>query len=135
VSSQVCTGDINALAISIYCEHAGLHWRQEDPSLLSVKRRDRPAEIWTAGINRPYLGAAATSAARLPAGHPEGFLEAFSNIYRAFAGDVRKGAPSTDPGYTTIEDGVSTMRLVRASRLSSDRGAVWIDLETLENVH
>ena len=131
-ASQVCTGDINALAISIYCDEAGLHWHQEQPDKMRVQRRDRPAEIWTAGANRSYLGNAAIAAAQLPAGHPEGYLEAFADLYRAFAEDVRAGKQSADPGYATIEDGITTMRFIRAARLSSERGQAWIDLASLD---
>jgi predicted dehydrogenase len=131
-ASQVCTGDINALTLSIYCDEAGIHWHQEDPSTLQVKHRDKPAEIWTAGANRPYLSPEAVAATRLPAGHPEGYLEAFANIYGAFADDVRRGAASANPGYATIEDGIAAMRFIRAARLSSERGAAWVDLADLK---
>jgi predicted dehydrogenase len=131
-ASQVCTGDINALTVSIYCEEAGVHWRQEEPNTLQVKHRDKPAEIWTAGTNRPYLSAEAIAATRLPAGHPEGYLEAFANIYQSFADDVRSGTASATPGYATMEDGVAAMRFIRAARRSSEGGAVWIDLAGAE---
>jgi predicted dehydrogenase len=131
-ASQVCTGDLNALTISIYCEEAGLHWNQEEPNTLVLKRQGGPTEILTAGVNRPYLAAEAIGASRLPAGHPEGYFEAFANIYRAFANDVRAGKQSSaDPGYATIADGISAMRFVRAARLSSEAGATWIELASL----
>ncbi len=127
-ASQVCTGDINSLTVSIYCDEAGIHWRQEDPNTLHVRHRDKPAEVWTAGANRPYLSPEAIGATRLPAGHPEGYLEAFANIYGAFAGDVRNGIASAHPGYATVADGIAAMRFIRAARRSSERGAAWIDL-------
>ncbi|HEY1962171.1 MAG TPA: Gfo/Idh/MocA family oxidoreductase, partial [Rhizomicrobium sp.] len=134
-ASQVCTGDMNALTISIWCEEAGLHWRQEEPNTLVLKRQNKPAEVLTAGINRPYLAPEAIGAARLPAGHPEGYFEAFANIYRAFANDVRAGTQSSaDPGYATIADGISAMRFVRGARLSSEAGASWIDLASLGDI-
>src|SRR5438309_107773 len=52
-ASQVCTGDLNDLTISIWCEEAGLHWKQEEPNALILKRQDKPAEILTTGTNRP----------------------------------------------------------------------------------
>jgi predicted dehydrogenase len=134
-ASQVCTGDNNALTLSIWCEEAGLHWKQEEPNTLVLKRQDRPAEMLTAGINPPYLSPAAIGAARLPAGHPEGYLEAFANIYRAFANDVRAGKPSSgDPGYATIADGISAMRFVRGARLSSEAGAQWLALASVGDI-
>lgn len=131
-ASQVCSGDANALAVSIYCDEAGLHWAQEQPNALRVKRRDKPEEIWTPGSNRAYLAPEALAAARIPAGHPEGYLEAFANIYAAFAQDVASGRPSAHPGYATIEDGLAAMRFLRAARLSSERGTAWIDLAGIE---
>jgi predicted dehydrogenase len=134
-ASQVCAGDINALMISIWCEEAGLHWRQEEPNTLILKRQNKPAETLTAGVNRPYLANEAVAAARLPAGHPEGYFEAFANIYRAFADDVRAGKQaSADPGYATMADGVSAMRFVRAARLSSEKDAAWIELDSLGGI-
>jgi hypothetical protein len=131
----VCTGDLNDLTISIWCEEAGLHWKQEEPNALILKRQDKPAEILTTGTNRPYLAPEAISAARLPAGHPEGYLEAFANVYLAFGNDVRAGRKSSaDPGYGTIVDGISAMRFVRAARLSSEAGATWIDLASLGDI-
>jgi predicted dehydrogenase len=134
-ASQVATGDINALTISIWCEEAGLHWKQEEPNTLTLKRQNKPVEILTAGVNRPYLASEAIAAARLPAGHPEGYFEAFANIYRAFANDVRAGkSSSADPGYATVADGLSAMRFVRAAWLSSEKDAAWIELESLGGI-
>jgi predicted dehydrogenase len=130
-ASQICTGDANDLKISVYCESAGLHWRQEEPNTLYVNRRDKPAEVWTAGGNRPYLASSARAVSRTPAGHPEGYLEAFANIYAAFAADVRNGTQSPEPGYATPEDALSAMRFVRAAHLSSAANAKWIDLANL----
>jgi predicted dehydrogenase len=125
VASQVATGDINQLDLSIYGEEAALHWRQEDPNRLTVKRRDRPAELWTAGAGVPYLASAARTAARTPAGHPEGYIEAFANIYRSFAEAVASGAPTDRRGFGTLEEAMRTMRFLAAAKASSDAGAVW----------
>jgi predicted dehydrogenase len=132
-ASQVCVGDINDLAISVYCDEAGLHWRQEEPNTLRVARRDAPAEIWAAGANRPYLAAPVRAIQRTPAGHPEGYLEAFANIYRAFGQEILTGgtADARDPGYATIDDAIAGMKFVRAAKRSSDGGAVWVELDAL----
>ena len=127
VASQICTGDSNGLEISVWCEEAGLHWRQEQPNSLRVARRGRPEEIWTPGADRKYLGATAMAATRLPSGHPEGYLEAFANIYRDFAEAVRGRVPAS-PSYASLEDGVAGMRFIQAAYDSSARGAEWIDL-------
>jgi predicted dehydrogenase len=128
-ASQVCVGDANALEISIYCAEAGLHWRQEQPNSLRIGRRDRPEEIWSAGQNLPYLDGGVREMQRIPAGHPEGYLEAFANIYAAFGREILSGEPTPrDPGYGTLEDAVACMKFIRASRQSSDRGGIWIHL-------
>jgi predicted dehydrogenase len=127
VASQICTGDSNGLEISVWCEEAGLHWRQEQPNSLRVARRGRPEEIWTPGADRSYLGATAMAATRLPSGHPEGYLEAFANIYHDFAEAVRGRVPAS-PSYASLEDGIAGMRFIQAAYDSSARGAEWLDL-------
>jgi predicted dehydrogenase len=126
-ASQVLVGDANDLAISVYCDEAGLHWRQEEPNTLTVGRRDKPTEVWHAGANRAYLSAAVLGVQRTPGGHPEGYLEAFANIYRAFGEEIRGGG-SGEPGYATMEDTLAGMKFLKASLESSRRGAVWVDL-------
>ncbi len=132
VASQVLVGDANDLAISVYCDEAGLHWRQEQPNSMTIGRRDRPTEIWHAGANRAYLAGDVRALQRTPGGHREGYLEAFANIYHAFGEELRAnpkaGASGHAPGYATIEDTLSGMRFLAASLESSRRGAVWVDL-------
>ena len=128
IASQICTGDANGLEISVWCEEAGLHWRQEQPNALRVARRGRPEEIWTPGADRTYLGGAAAAATRLPSGHPEGYFEAFANIYRDFADAVRGRVPR-DPSYASLDDGVAGMRFIQAAHDSSAQGAAWVNIE------
>ncbi len=128
VASQVCAGDANGLAISVWCEEAGVHWEQEHPNVLRVARRDGPEEIWTPGADRSYLGQQAMRVTRTPSGHPEGYLEAFANIYHDFALAVR-GAPPEDPCYATLNAGMRAMRFIAAAHRSSADGGRWIDLE------
>jgi predicted dehydrogenase len=127
VASQICTGDANGLEISVWCEEAGLHWWQEQPNSLRVSPRGKPEEIWTPGVDRKYLGAPAMSVTRTPSGHPEGYLEAFANIYRDFADAVRGNAPK-QPSYASLADGVAGMRFIQAAYDSSAQGAAWVDL-------
>lgn len=128
-ASQVLVGDINDLAIDVYCDEAGLHWRQEEPNTMRIGYRDRPTEIWHAGANRAYLDGDILAIQRTPGGHPEGYLEAFANIYRAF-GNTLRGQPEADdePGYATIDDALRGMAFLRASLQSSRQGAVWVDV-------
>lgn len=128
-ASQVLVGDINDLAISVWCEEAGLHWRQEEPNTMRIGYRDRPTEIWNAGANRAYLDGEIRAIQRTPGGHPEGYLEAFANIYNAFGMALRGGTgDGGDSGYATIADTMAGMHFVRASLESSRNGAVWVDL-------
>ncbi|MEO5772805.1 MAG: Gfo/Idh/MocA family oxidoreductase [Sphingomicrobium sp.] len=127
IASQICTGDANGLEISVWCEEAGLHWRQEQPNSLRVSPRGKPEEIWTPGVDRKYLGSPAMSVTRTPSGHPEGYLEAFANIYRDFADAVRGNAPA-EPSYASLADGVAGMRFIQAAYDSSAQGAAWVDL-------
>lgn len=128
-ASQVCVGDINDLAIDVYCDEAGLHWRQEEPNTLRIGYRDKPTEIWHAGANRAYLAPDIRAIQRTPAGHPEGYLEAFANIYaefgRAIRGEIK---PGDEPGFATIADALSGMKFIHASLKSSRNGAIWTDL-------
>ncbi|WP_217991115.1 Gfo/Idh/MocA family protein [Novosphingobium sp. Chol11] len=129
MASQVCVGDINDLTIDVYCDDAGLHWRQEEPNTLRIGYRDRPTEIWHAGANRAYLAPDVLAIQRTPAGHPEGYLEAFANIYSAFGRAIRGTEDALDePGFATIADALSGMNFIRASLQSSRAGAVWTDL-------
>ncbi|WP_309140949.1 Gfo/Idh/MocA family oxidoreductase [Novosphingobium sp. G106] len=128
-ASQVCVGDMNDLAIAVYCEEAGLHWRQEQPNTLTIKRRERPDEVYHAGANRAYVPGDIAAIQRTPGGHPEGYLEAFANIYRAFGEQLRGApAPQDEPGYATMADALAGMNFLRAALQSSRDGAVWIDL-------
>lgn len=128
-ASQVCVGDMNDLAIDVYCDEAGLHWRQEEPNTLTIKRRDRPDEVYHAGANRAYVPGDILAIQRTPGGHPEGYLEAFANIYRAFGERIRgEASDGVDPGYATMDDALSGMNFLRAALQSSRDGAVWVNL-------
>lgn len=86
-ASQVSVGEENALSIRVYGEKGGLEWHQQEPNTLWLKWPDRPTEMLRTGGD--YLGDMAACNTRTPMGHPEGYLEAFANIYCAFAGQVR----------------------------------------------
>ncbi len=95
------------LTLSVWCDEAGLHWKQEEPNTLIVKHRDKPAETWTAGANRPYLADAALAATRLPAGHPEGYFSVLSPIPSSRLRRRCAGRKMSDsPGYATAADGL-----------------------------
>lgn len=85
-ASQICVGEENALKIRVYGDKGGLEWSQQEPNTLWLKWPDRPVEILRTG--GPGLSEIATLNIRAPAGHPEGYLEAFANIYRAFVSQL-----------------------------------------------
>jgi predicted dehydrogenase len=127
-SSQVCVGEENNLNIRVYGAQASLEWHQEHPNELVVKYADRPREIWRRGNG--YVSAATAAATRVPAGHPEGYLEAFGNIYReafrAIAAEVEGERPPASLDFPTIEDGVRGMAFIETVVKSARRGARWV---------
>ena len=126
--SQVACGEENDLRIRVYGSKAGLEWRQQEPNTLLFKPTAAPWQRVRSGGNS--VSASSAAATRLPGGHPEGYLEAFANIYRAVCSDIRRrgrGEPLVG-GYPTIEDGVRGMRFISGAVESSRRGSQWIDL-------
>ena len=126
--SQIACGEENHLAFRVYGDRAGLEWRQQEPNSLIYKSAGKPWELLRTG--QDYLAPAARAAARLPAGHPEGFLEAFASIYRRFIADlqrVQRGAAALH-NYPTVHDGLRGLRFVAAAVASSERGAQWLEL-------
>lgn len=126
--SQIACGEENDLVLRAYGTKAGLEWRQHEPNTLLWKPADAPWQRLRAGSG--YLGAAARAGTRTPAGHPEGYLEAFANVYRAFCADVRRVAAGEAPagGYPGVREGVRGLRFVRAAVDSAARGSAWVSL-------
>lgn len=125
-ASQICVGEENNLNIRIYGDAGGLRWDQQSPNTLILTRLDGNAEVIRAGVNYP-LNSAALKASRLPGGHPEGFIEAFANIYGAFADAVRTGR---DGDFPTIDDGVRGMAFLDALVRNNTGAAKWTDIKT-----
>lgn len=127
-ASQISVGEENNLGIRVYGEKAGLEWKQEHPNELVVKYPDKPAETWRRG--NAYLGTEARNASRIPPGHPEGYLEAFGNIYReafrAIAAEVAGRRPPHDLDFPTIADGVEGMQFIETAVRSARLGARWV---------
>ncbi len=121
-ASQVAVGEENALAIQIYGEQGSLAWRQLDPDSLTVRWRDRPMEIRRRGS--PGLSPEAAGAARLPAGHPEGFHDALANLYRAFY-DALEAPPGSRGGYPNADDGVRGLAFLDAVLRSARSNRKW----------
>jgi predicted dehydrogenase len=126
VCSQVACGEENNLAIRLYGEKAGLEWRQEEPNSLIYKPSGQPWQRLRVG--NAYLTHAAQAASRIPAGHPEGYLEAFAVIYREFIADVRRVslAEPAHQDYPTVHDGLRGLRFVAKAVESSVCGGTWL---------
>jgi len=127
-ASQICVGEENNLSLRVWGEKGGLEWRQEHPNELLVKYPDRPTEIWRRG--NAYLSPATQQLRRIPPGHPEGYLEAFANLYReafrAIRAEVAGRAAPHDVDYPTVDDGVTGMRFIELVVRSSRAGARWV---------
>ncbi len=129
-ASQVAPGNENGLRLRVYGEKGGLEWGQENPNQLWFTPFGQPKRLLTRG--GAGTGEAAARVTRTPAGHPEGYLEGFANIYAEAARAIRafragEGAP---PGviYPAIADGLAGMRFVEACVRSSRRNAAWVTL-------
>lgn len=128
-ASQIAAGEENDLNIRVWGEKGGLQWRQMEPNSLVLKWLDKPQQVLRTGVGA--LSAEAAANTRLPGGHPEGYLEAFANIYRNFAKHVRnhsEGKPQ-DPvfDYPTVADGVRGMKFIY-KLVESNRKNRWVQL-------
>jgi predicted dehydrogenase len=131
-SSQISVGEENNLNIRVYGETGGLEWHQKEPNTLLVKWLDQPMQVYRTANG--YLSAAAAAAGRTPPAHPEGYLEAFANIYRNFAAHIRAHLQKQQPDalvldYPKIEDGIRGMAFIEAVVQSSRSNAAWTRLE------
>ena len=130
-ASQICAGEENALTIRVYGEKGGLQWSQMEPNSLNVKWLDRPSEIRRTGVGPLYPESEAHT--RIPAGHPEGYLEAFANIYRNVAKCIqaREDGVEVDPIYEdfpSVEDGVRGMHFIDKVIESGGSDVKWVEM-------
>lgn len=125
MTSQVATGEENDLKIRVWGEEGGIEWKHSDPNTLILKLNGSPNQIYRAGVDNSYLSDFALANCRTPSGHPEGFIEAFANIYRNFAYSVnnfnsnKKDNPLYD--YPTVREGHRGMKFIDAVIESSDK--------------
>ena len=131
-ASQISNGDENDLTIRVYGTKASIEWHQEEPNDLIVKFANAPRKIYRRGND--YLGDTAKANSRTPFAHPEGFIEAFANVYLAAAqaiSDRIDGNPAPDGGYDfpTVDDGVAGVAFIGACVESSAKNAAWTKLD------
>ena len=124
IASQISAGTRNGLKLCVYGEKGGLIWSHEDPNILTLDWLDGPSQVLHAGSG--YLSPAARAVTRLPTGHPEGFIEAFANIYRDFADAIEGGEGALVPD---IAEGVRGMAFVERAVAASHEDAGWVSLE------
>ena len=132
LASQIAVGEENGLAIRVYGEEKGLEWHQEHPNTLTLRSQDGPLEVWSRGHG--YVEArspAAARATRLPAGHPEAFLEAFANVYRIVADTIRARRARTRPDplardFPTVDDGLRGMVFIETVVKSARSTRKWL---------
>jgi predicted dehydrogenase len=132
MASQVAAGEENGIAIRVYGEKGGLEWHQHEPNTLLVKWLDQPTQILRAGANYPGLSSFARQNCRTPGGHPEGYLEAFANIYKNFALTLMSKMSGQKPtpemlDFPTVEDGIRGMAFIDNVVESSKSDKKWTE--------
>lgn len=130
-ASQVSVGEENPLRIRVYGTEASLEWSQENPNYLHLKYPDQPEEIYKRG--NPYLSKAAEFNTRIPPGHPEGFIEAFANIYRNVALTIlakERGEQPTEliSDFPTVQDGAIGVHFIHKA-IESGENRQWANMQ------
>lgn len=135
IASQIAAGEENNLRIKVYGEKGGIEWSQQEPNTLWVKWLDQPMQVLRAGSNYgAHLSSFATHNARTPGGHPEGYLEAFGNIYRNFALTLAARIDGSTPSaealdFPGVEDGIRGMAFIDNVVASAGMDTKWKTFE------
>lgn len=132
MASQIAAGEENKVKVRVYGDKGGLEWQQEDANSLLMKWLDAPTQIYRTGGN--YVSSFASHNTRTPAGHPEGYLEAFANLYRNFALTIiykeeGKEVPKECLDFPGVEEGVRGMAFIETVIASGKSDQKWIDIE------
>ncbi|HCC69884.1 MAG TPA: oxidoreductase [Bacteroidales bacterium] len=131
VASQVALGEENSLSIRVYGTKGSLGWKQMEPNSLLLRWKDAPMQVYRTGTGYEAIGSTASKHNRLPAGHPEGFIEAFANLYRNFAINLialKEGRQHDQQyDYPGIDDGIRGMQFLDAV-VRSSREEEWADV-------
>ena len=129
-ASQISAGEENDIKLRAYGEKGGLEWSQMEPNTLTIKWLDRPMEVRRTGTG--FVSSIAAYNTRVPAGHPEGYLEAFANIYRNVATCIQhlmegEAPPEMALDFPTVEDGVRGMKFIDQA-IESSTIQSWVPL-------
>lgn len=125
-ASQVATGKENGLKISVYGDKAGLTWEQENPNYLSFTAIGSPSQLLSRG--GPGIADSSAAISRIPAGHPEGFLEGFATLYSDIADLILENVSIENSLVPTVEDGLRGMRFISAAVESNEADGRWVEL-------
>jgi predicted dehydrogenase len=133
-ASQITHGRENDIFIEVDGTRGALQWRQEDPNRMIVRQNGKPHQIYFRDGNAPFSTPLHKSACRIPAGHPEGYLEAFGNIYRgAYDAMVQRAAgqkfETKNTVYPNVYDGVEGMYFIQQCVASSKENGAWLPLK------
>ena len=128
--SQIAIGRENGLKFRVFGTEGSIEWHQENPNYLTVSKIGKPTETLSRGRDAFYPHALSYS--RVPSGHPEGYFEAFANIYKTFIGALirLKAGEALAPGtldFPTVDEGIAGIRFIHKCVESSKKGAVWVD--------
>ena len=131
-ATQIAAGEENNIKLRVYGEKGGIEWKQEDANSLLVKWLNKPTEIYRTGND--YLNSFAKHNTRTPAGHPEGYLEAFANHYRNFALTLKaklnnKKAKAESLDFPNADDGIRGMAFIENVVASSKAKEKWSDFK------
>jgi predicted dehydrogenase len=131
-ATQVAAGEENNLSIKIYGEEGGLEWHQQEPNTLLLKWLNKPTEVYRAGMG--FNSDIAKSNSRTPGGHPEGYLEAFGNIYRNFARTLQAkiGGQQVDTElveFPSVKEGIRGMAFIDNVVRSHESNEKWTTFE------
>ena len=129
MATQIAAGEENNVKIRVYCEKGGIEWKQEDANTLLVKWLNKPTEIYRTGGG--YNSSYAAHNTRVPAGHPEGYLEAFANLYRNFALTVRAKLNGEQPkeewlDFPSVQEGIRGMAFINNVVESGSSDQKWL---------
>ena len=132
MATQIAAGEENCVKVRVYGEKGGLEWKQEDANTLLVRWLDKPTEIYRAGSG--YVSSYASHNSRTPAGHPEGYLEAFANLYRNFSLTVRAKMNGEKPkdewlDFPGVDDGIRGMAFIENVVASGKSDAKWTEFK------
>ncbi|TBR18438.1 MAG: Gfo/Idh/MocA family oxidoreductase [Chitinophagaceae bacterium] len=128
IATQIAAGEENNIKIRVYGEKGGLEWKQDDANSLLIKWMNKPAEIYRAGSG--YLSSFAASNCRTPAGHPEGYIEAFANHYRNFMLTIQAQKNNEQPkkewlDFPSVDEGIRGMAFIENAVASSKSNQKW----------